>query len=281
MKNRKRKIVSTSVLLVLSAFLLGSCSVERRLANEYFRHRQSNAVLVIPADYIYKRNLKAWEIEGAAEMNDATLDSALIANSLFLQYVSDSIFLEAYMNSLIDGLRKKGMKVYLKPDTDLFLEEERTKHIVNVAQLMLEESVDLLFDPDYDIEHRIMGDFYLNTVLISSWFEISGVNEEDPKTAVAFAEMTLSDQFDGRMRYFPFTGNVVYTYSVDSINLNDVYYLASTAGSHYSGYIFDYLMNRFIDRNIPPGKPRTVYYRYDFNTRMLKKAYGERFEFIE
>lgn len=280
-KSSTKNTLLISALFVLAVLLLGSCSIERRLAYEYYRQRQSNAIMIIPADFVYKRNLKAWEIEGAEEMDDFTLDSALYSNSKFVQYISDSIFLEAYMNSLIDGLRKKGVKVYLQPDADLFLEETRTKHIVNVAQLLLEENVDLLFDPQQDMEYRFMGDFYLNTVVFSAWYEISGVNEHDPKTAVAFADLTLSDRFDGRMRYYPFTGNMVYTYSVDSISVDDVYYLADAAGQEHSGYIFDYLMNRYIDQNIPPGKPRTVYYRYDFNTRMLKQASDERFEFIE
>lgn len=280
-KSSTRNALLISTLFVLTALLLGSCSIERRLAYEYFRQRQNNAILIIPAEYVYKRNLKAWEIEGAKEMDEFTLDFALYSNSLFVQYISDSIFLESYMNSLIESLRGKGVKVYLQPDADLFLEDTRTKHIVNVAQLLLEESVDLLFDPQQDMEHRFMGDFYLNTVVLSAWYEISGVNEHDPKTAVAFADITLSDRFDGRLRYYPFTGNMVYTYSVDSIGVDDVYYLANAAGQEHSGYIFDYLMNRYIDRNIPSGKPRTVYYRYDFNTRMLKQASGERFEFIE
>lgn len=268
-------------LLVFVALVLGSCSVERRLANEFYRNRQNTAVMVIPADFVYKRNLKAFEVQDSGRMDDKMLDSVLYSRSLFLQHVSDSIFLEAYMNSLIKGLRNKGLKVYLQPDTDLFLEEAKDKFILNVAQLMLEEYVELLFDPEYDVEYSYIGDFFLNAVSLSSWLEISGVNENDPKTAVAFAEMTMRDQFDGRLRYFPFTGNVAYAYSVDSIRVKDIYSMANAAGNRYSSYLFDYLMNRYIDRNIPPNEARNIYYRYDFNTRMLKQAYDERFEFIE
>jgi hypothetical protein len=268
-------------LFLLVVLLIASCSAERKLAVDFYRNRQSKAVLVIPADFIYKRNLKAFEIEDARNMEDHVLDSVLFSESLFVQHISDSIFLETFTNRLIKGLRNIGLRVYLQPDTDLFFEDPSDKYIINVAQLLLEEDVELLFDPDYDPEYRYLGDFYLNNVILSSWFEVSGVNDNGPKTEVAFAEMIMSDQFDGRLRYFPFTGNLIYTYSVDSVKTDDVYTLASTAGKQYSGYLFDYLMNRYVDRTIPPGKSRTVYYRYDFSTRMLKQAHGERFEFIE
>lgn len=268
-------------ILIFTSIVLSSCSIERRLATEFYRNRHNTAVMVIPADFVYKRNLKAFEVKDSDWMEEKMLDSVLYSRSIFMQYVSDSIFLEAYMNSLINGLRNKGLKVYLQPDTDLFLEEPKDRFILNVAQLMLEEYVELLFDPEYDVEYSYIGDFFLNAVSLSSWLEISGVNENDPKTAVAFAEMTMRDQFDGRLRYFPFTGSVAYAYSVDSIRVDDIYTMATAAGNRYSSYLFDYLMNRYIDRNIPPNEVRNIYYRYDFNTRMLKQAYDERFEFIE
>jgi hypothetical protein len=56
----------------------------------------------------------------------------------------------------------------------------------------------------------ILGDFYLNAISLSSWFEISGVNENDPENRCCFCRNDMSDQFDGRLRYFPFTGNVSY-----------------------------------------------------------------------
>lgn len=281
MINRNKNILVSVCLFIFTALMLGSCSVERRLASEFFKNRHKSTVMVIPADFVYKHNLKTFEVSDAGQMEDATLDSVLYTRSIFMQNVSDSIFLETYMNALIKNLRNKGLKVYLQPDADIFLKDTTDKFIVNVAQLMLEESVELLFDPDYDIEYSYIGDFYLNKVSLSSWFEISGVNEEEPKTAVAYAEMTMRDAFDGRLRFFPFTGNVMYAYSVDSIQVNDLYTMAEAAGIEYASYIFDYLLNRYIDRNVPPDEPRNVYYRYDFNTRMLKQAYDERFEFIE
>ncbi len=276
-----RYLLLKSGLLMLVVVLLASCTAERKLATEFYRNRQHTAILLIPADFVYKRNLKAFEIENAENMDDATLDSVLFARSTFMQYVPDSVFLETYMNNLISNMRNQGLKVYLQPDTDLFFDDPREKYIVNVAQLMLEEYVELLFDPDYDVEYSYLGDFYLNKVSLSSWFEISGVNEQAPETVLAFAEMTMNDQFDGRLRYYPFTGNVAYTYSVDSIQISDIYAMARAAGSRYAGYLFDYILNRYIDRNIPPNEARKTYYRYDFNHRMLRQAEDERFILLE
>lgn len=278
-KNRNK--IWSATLIILASVLLASCSAERKLAKQFLQNRKNTTVLLIPADFVYKRNLKAWEVANEGWMDDATLDSVLYLRSSYMQFVSDSIFLETYQNSLINSLRSKGLTVYLQADTDLFLQSTSEKHIINVAQLMLEETVELLFDPEYDIEYDYLGDFYLNKVLLSSWFEISGVNEQEPKKAVAFAEMTLTDRFDGRLRFFPFTGGTIYTYSVDTVKLDDIYAMASSAGFRYSGYIFDYLMNRYVDRNLTAGQTRASYLRYDFSTRMLKQAMDERFEFIE
>jgi len=278
------KKASTVLVLILLAFtivFLGACTVERKLAKEFYRNRQNTAVMIIPADFVYKRNLKAWEVSDAGWMEQNVLDSVLFYKSLYMQFVSDSIFLENYMNHLIKGLREKGLKVYLQPDSDLFFEDTREKFIVNVAQLLLEEDVELLFDPETDPAYAYIGDFYLNTVTLSSWFEISGVNEPEPKKTVAFSEMTLRDRFEGRLRFFPFSGNVVYAYTLDSIKVEDIYYLGMVAGNRYAGYLFDYFMNRFVDRNIPANETRTTYYRYDFFSRMLKQALDEKFIFIE
>jgi len=278
---KKASPVLVLMLLCLVILFLGSCTAERKLAHEFYRNRQNTAVLIIPTNFVYKQNLKAWEASDAGWMEQNVLDSVLFYKSDYLQFVSDSIFLESYMNHLIEGLRSKGLKVYLQDDTDLFLENTRDRFIVNVAQLLLEENVELLFDPEVDLEHAYIGDFYLNTVTLSSWFEISGLNEPEPATAVAFSEITLRDHFDGRLRFFPFSGRVVYAYTVDSIEVDDVYYLGTVAGTRYASYLFDYFLNRSIDRNLPPNETRTTYYRYDFTTRMLKHALDEKFIFIE
>lgn len=276
-----RNIIPIAALTLFASVLLTSCTAERKTAKQFLQNRKNTSVLIIPADFIYKRNLKAWQVADDGWMDDASRDSVLYMRSSFMQFVSDSIFLETYQNSLINSLRSKGLSVYLQADIDLFLQSPNKKYIINVAQLMLEETEELLFDPDYDIEYNYLGEFYLNMVLLSSWFEISGVNEPEPKKAVAFAEMNLTDQFEGRFRFFPFTGGTIYTYSVDTVKLDDIYAMAQSAGYRYSGYIFDYLMNRYVDRNLPPNKTRTSYFRYDFSTRLLKQAMEERFVFIE
>ncbi len=281
MKRINSSILEIFLLILTGLMLLTGCTVERKLAKQFFQERQNTSLLLLPADFLYKRNLKAYEVADEGWMDDTTLDSVLYYRSLFMQHVSDSVFLESYMNRLIDGLRSKGLGVYLQPDTDVFLSIPGDKYIVNVAQLMLEETVERLFDPEYDIEYDYIGDFYLNKVVLSSWFEISGINEENPEKSVAFGEMFMSDQFDGRLRFFPFTGGMVYTYSVDSIDLNDIYTMASAAGSRYSGYLFDFLMNRYVDRNIPSTEQRISYFRYDFSTRMLHPTVDERFLILE
>jgi hypothetical protein len=281
MIKRNNKPFAYAISFFLITGLLVSCSVERKLASEFYRSRDNNAVLFIPADFLYKQNLKTYQVYDMQGQDQYLIDSALYYRSDFVQFVSDSIFLETYNNTLIASLRDKGLKVYLQPDTDLFMQESRSKYIINMAQLLLEEEVEQLFDPYDDVEYYYVGDFYLNKVTLNAWFEISGINKAEPSTNVAFADLTLNDSFDGRLRFFPFTGEFAYTYSVDSIQVDDLYYMADLAGQRFAGFIFDYILNRYVDNKLPANTARRSYFRYDTQTRMVKPANEDRFIIIE
>lgn len=260
---------------------LSGCTVERKLAKQFVENRQNTSVLLIPANFVYKYNLKTYEVAGESWMDEAAIDSVLFYRSLFVQYVSDSVFLETYMNELINGLRKRKLNVYLEPDTDVFLNASGDKYLLNVAQLMMEETVERVFDPEYDPEYEYIGDIYLNKIVLSSWIEISAVTESKPDKSLVYSDMYMNDYFEGRVRYFPFTGRMAYTYNIDSIDINDIYTMAAAAGNRYSGYIFDYFMNRYIEQNIPNDDDRILYFRYDLLNRSLKPSSDERFIILE
>ncbi|HPK04708.1 MAG TPA: hypothetical protein PK908_02315 [Bacteroidales bacterium] len=279
---RITKIILKIFLFSFSGlFFLSGCTVERKLAKQFVENRQNTSVLLIPANFVYKYNLKTYEVAGESWMDEATLDSVLYYRSLFVQYVSDSVFLETYMNELINGLRKRKLNVYLEPDTDVFFNATGDKYIVNVAQLMMEETVERVFDPEYDPEYDYIGDIYLNKIVLSSWLEISAVTESKPDKSLVYSDLYMNDYFEGRVRYFPFTGRMAYTYNIDSIDINDIYTMAAAAGNRYSGYIFDYFMNRYIERNIPNADDRILYFRYDLLNRSLKPSSDERFIILE
>ncbi|MDP2423318.1 MAG: hypothetical protein U1C46_05180 [Bacteroidales bacterium] len=264
-------------LLLAASLLLMSCSVERKLAHKFLHNQEYISVLVFPLDYLYKTNLKAYEVPDAASMDQYTLDSILFQKSMFVQYISDSMFLEEYVNALIRELRARRMAVYLAPDSDLFFDNQGYKYVVNLAQAQLEEDIEAVYEKDVDFQYYYLGDLYLNVVRFNAWFEISGVNEEAPHKEVAFSNVTLMDKLEGRLRFFPYTGEFKYIYTIDTIEVNQAYPLARLAGQRFAGYLADYMMNRYINSNLSSPGIESMYLRYDASARKIKPAGDKRF----
>ena len=127
-------------ILILSIVILSvSCSPERKLAKTFIESKPDISVLILPVDYVFKTNLKVDEIEDKKGMTDWQLDSALMANSVLLNDISDSAFLEIYVNSMIEEFERLGIKVYTESYLDSFLFIQTPAYILNIAQLEVEE----------------------------------------------------------------------------------------------------------------------------------------------
>jgi hypothetical protein len=56
---------------------------------------------------------------------------------------------------------------------------------------------------------------------------------------------------------------VKYEYTIDSLRLDEIYPSVSFFGNLYAGYLFDFLMNDYIARNLQAGYQPSGYYTYD------------------
>lgn len=109
--------------------------MERKLAMQFVQSEApSYPVMLVPPEILYTFNLKA-----PPPGNYSNVDSALFFSSKYIQYLSDSLFLEKYFESFVEQSRETGLDIFFPPDLDYFLQTERPAYVVRFAQMELAE----------------------------------------------------------------------------------------------------------------------------------------------
>ncbi|MCX6279912.1 MAG: hypothetical protein NT004_17735 [Bacteroidetes bacterium] len=271
------------IILILSLpglLFLHSCLPEQKVAKTFIQSQQVMNLLINPPEMVYKYNHKGEAIEGFDSMNPARQDSALWETSRYIQFLSDSIILENYMNNFIDELRLLGFNVFLGSAADSFVSSKPQSYTLDIAQVQIDE---YLYPQEDEIEF-FDSVFYkrvnLNAVDFSCWFDLRKANVENPRTTVLYSTSTSYDSFDGRFFTDPFTGKIRYRYSIDSLALNDVYTMAAYLGKKHAGYLYDFFLNQYIAKNLPEGLEMTDYFHFNKKRETIVSAYDERFEIL-
>lgn len=266
-------------LLSLAAVILHltSCNPERHLANNFIKKREPASILLLSPEFSYKYNYKLPDVDNFDNLSKQAQDSLLFFNSELLQYIDDSLLITNYIRGLSSGLKSLGFNVFTTGTTGSFVNRGSDGLIVNVAQLELEEFLDSISDnASFGDEEHYNYDLYITAVNINSWMELTRVNRQD-SALVLYASNTLTDRFDGGFRYFPFTGEVKYDYTIDSLKVEDIYTSAISIGNLYAGLLFDYLMNDYIRMSMSPGMEPSKYYTWDRFSGTIRKSKGQRF----
>jgi hypothetical protein len=273
-------MIRHSLFLLSMALILlhlTSCNPGRGLANRFVKERQPMAILLLPPEFSYKYNYKIPDIENFDSLPKLTQDSLLFYNSKLLQYINDSLFISNYINGMSTGLRSFGFNVHTSGSSESFVSRGSEGLIVNIAQIELEEYFDSISDnASFGDEELYNYELYLTALNINSWFELTRVNQQDT-TPVLYASNTLADRFEGGFRYFPFSGEVKYEYTIDSLKVEEIYPSVYAFGNRYAGMLFDFLMNDYISHNLPKDYKPAVYYTYDRITGTVRKNKGQRF----
>lgn len=269
------------ISVIIIAIALSSCSLERKLAKEFVESADSISVLLIPPDYLFKTNLKTWAAGNMEGLSEEEQNRLLIDSSKFLKQISDTIFIGRYMNALQANLTKFGIYTFGQEDLVDFMASEKMAYQVSLAQLELEESIfeyraEEAFDTTLYYE-----DFFLDQVAVNSWFEISKLNDQEGVNNVLYASDFVTEGLEGRFTSNIFTGAVRFKYNIFPLETEDIYTLAATSGEHYAGYVFDYIMNRYIFMNFPEGQLPSTYLRYDHDAKVFYPAGDDRFLFLD
>jgi len=261
--------------------MLTSCTVEYKLARQFVEHAEKPAVMYISPDYVFKSNLKKDLIKNHKELDEFELDSTLFFNSSYLQFIDDSILLSKFNNRFLDEMKALGIETFSEFQMDTFLVLDKPAFILNIAQMELEEYIQEYRDEEVFDDYLYYKEIDLNSVGLNVWFEFSRMNREDDEPIVLYASHYVMDGYSGQFRYYPFSGELSYDYSIDSLNVQDIYDLAGFLGEKYAGYTYDFLMNIYIYSNAPEDVKPELYYHYDRKRNAFIPVDDDRFKPVE
>ena len=267
-------------LFALSAMV--SCSPERKLAKQFMKSEQPAAILLLAPDYVFKTGYKLPDSLDLSDIPSYLHDSVLLANTDLIRFVNDSTYMAEFMRGMRNELSMLRLPVYDSERTVDFLAVGENALILNLAQAGLEEYYDSVAETArFDDEEVYNYDFFITSVDMNFWFELSGLNHYDSAMRVLFSQQAIADWVDGDFRYFPLTGDVKYFYDVDSLQVSDIYYFAGRAGHLNASYLHDYLLNKYIEIHMPGGRLPEKAFSYDRNSGLLKRLKKQGFTEIE
>lgn len=272
-----RKLIPAVVLI---SMMVTACLPEQKIAKTFVDTKPVINILVLTPEFVYKYNHKGENIPGFDTLPEAAQDSALWASSSFMQYISDSVMLEQYMNNFISELRLFGFNVYLGSYLDSFMTDRPQSYLLNIAQMQLDEYFYPIEDEGVFEDSVYYKRFDINSVDYSCWFELSKVNAAKPRKTLLFSTHSVYDDFAGSFLYDPWTGDVKYRYHNDTLKVRDIYDMAANLGKKHASYTYDYFLNLYIAKNLPEGAPMYNYYHYNRFKKTIKPAEDDRFEIL-
>lgn len=241
MKNKSLPII----WVLLMAFLLQSCGMERKLAMQFVEAKAKEThVMLIPPDLLYSFNLKALPV---GEYQNP--DSVSYFTSKYVQYISDSAFLENYYKGFIEKSKEYGLQMYFPDHLNEFLDVETEAYVVRFAQMELAEDT-----ATYVVQEKIkyqntLKEIIYSTVGLSTWLEVSMKDSSEYFTY--FDEQYIADEILGEFRQEFWSLDVVYDYNTYVIELEDIYHFAKGMGQTHASYLFDLILNSYIWNHLP------------------------------
>jgi hypothetical protein len=277
-----KKFLLLSIFVLSAIGLMMSCSPEYKLAKNYIKQNPKGSILLMRPDFVYKSNMMRFDLSD--KMSDDEKDSVAFYRSSFVQYINDSAFLDEYISSFVDRLLAGGFDVYAQEYIDSFMISGSPAYIVNLAQLQLDESRDTTYEATGESDDEgnfVYQDIQINTVHLNSWIELTELNADSGKVKKVFYASSLArDGISSRLNIVP-PGELRMTYKIDSLEMNDLYDLAAKSGRTYGNYLYDYFMNEYIHKSIPPWVQPQKYLHYDLDLNRVKNSGGEGFQEIE
>ena len=253
--------------------LIGACSPGRKLATRFVMQEDNLHVLIIPPSGL----LKHYYPSDPMADTTGTLQPLPVGDSKFLAGLNDTAFVNYFMRSLRFHLQQLRIHVYGPENIDSFFQIDTVAYMFSVAQLELIE---------FDDEHIEMS--MLDTTLYrvalprtniekSTWFEFSEVNNHERSMEVLYSMQRTSDYFEGRFHYDWRSGELTYRYTPYYMEEPDVYDLAYFSGKKNAQYIFDHLMNLYIQEQARSSRATRIYFQYDAEQHAIRRAFDDRF----
>ena len=231
-------------LLLVFALLLSSCQTEKKLAKQYLAERPHiEAAVYFPE-----------QAEVKVEYNTQYGKQTEVLNGF-----SQDLFLDVMYNAYAQAMGDYGVNVYVPEDIDKVLVDS-VHWLVMLSRMEISGRITEYEDYLYSDMDQYRYKHPLNTVNVASWFEI---NDGDWKP-VLFCEHNLMDGFDSQVGYSFWEDRIDYSYTIDTLELEDVYNYALYLGKLYAGYTYDYMMNSYVGAELKKqGYAYQIMLRYD------------------
>jgi len=267
------------LLSISIVFLIAGCSVERNLARQYIKNHTGSGIMIIPQYELYKDN-RTISYDPNIQYTSNELDSIAWAQSCYIQHISDSIFLTAFTNSLINELSNQGFDLYTDGSSDIFFSLPDPKWMVQIAQLQIDEDHLIEYHHLYSVEdgEPYNEPFRYNQVSLSTWFEVSRANTSNKQ--VLYLEGYVQDDLHTNVDFDLMEGTIGLLGERDSLEIENIYVFAEQFGEKHGELLFDYFMNDYIRENLPPGIINRQYFHYNRKTKSLKRGLNERFDVV-
>ncbi len=268
------------ILIILFAGVT-ACTPEYRLAKDFRKNPPEFFFHVTPPKLLFKYNHKGELVEDLKRMNSAEQDSALFFSSGFIQYINDSLFLENYVNGFMDELRNLQLVVFIGAEADSFLLGQPQSYELSIAQIQVDEYFYPYEDEEYFYDTLFYKKFDLDAVDFSTWLELSKIGGPNQVKTILYSSHMASDKLEGEFFVDPFRQHVKYSYTIDSLGIEDINNISAYLGKVHASYLYDFFLNQYIAFNLPKGFQPLVYYHYNRYRDSFIPVEDERFELLE
>lgn len=269
------RLSSIKGIFILLVFLSG-CNIEQKLARKFVVMEKPKPLLVMKPEFIFKYNLKEFEIPGIDTIQGYLKDSLLFENSIFLKEVSDSMLLNIFTTNFQSTLTRTGFQVLPEDSLHSLMAAGSSATIVNLSQFSLEEYIHPFRSEEVVYNEVLVIDgIDLNALNFNVWIELSIMNG-DGAHKVLFASDYLLDNLKGLLKQHLITGRYSFDFTIDTITLENIYEFGGEFGVRTASYLYDYLLNKYIRENLPASYPyEPYYYHYDTRRRIINYAEPE------
>lgn len=246
----KRPIIKFLAVIIVIAGVssLSSCYTEQSLGARFVSKAADDAIPVwfIGASYIF---------HSCSIPADSMGDGCIMVSEH-----SDSVLLEKYNRAFAMLLADYGFRVYSYYEADAFLSHPGSGLIINIAQLELEEAVDVYSDSEVFDTLEYFESFPVRVFRVNSWIEVSGVDTARENQEVFYATSSLSDIIEGYFIQKQFSGDVYYTYRRFDMRPSLTGKFVESTGEEHAQKLFDVWMNRYIKRNSADSQKTGIYF---------------------
>lgn len=243
------------VSFVIFLFTFCSCQTDLKLAKKYVAERTDiQAAVYFPE-----------KAEVKVEYNTQLGKKTEVLNGF-----SQDLFLDVMYGAYADAMKAYGVNVYIPENIDN-VQVDSIHWLVMLSRMEISgritEYEDYLFSDTDEFSYK----HALNTINVASWFEIN----DSVWQPVLYCEHNLMDGFNSNTDYSFWSGKLDYNYTIDTLELKDVYNYAVYLGKLYAGYTYDYMMNSYVDAELK--EQHLDYYgrymlRYDPYKKQLRYA---------